>query len=54
MPTEEFEEITVDKNNIDPDLVDKDTFWEKVKLAVISNGFTRSNLKLLNVKPYLY
>ena len=36
--TEEFE-ITTEKNNIDPDLVDMDSFWEKVELAVISKTF---------------
>ena len=53
MPTEEFE-ITIDKNNIDPDLVDMDSFGEKVELAVISKAFTRSNLESLNIKPNLY
>ena len=48
MPTEEFEEITIDRNNIEPDLVDMDSFWEKIELAVISKAFTRSNLELLN------
>ena len=54
MPTEEFEEITIDKNNIEPDLVDKDSFGEKVGLAVISKAFTRSNLESLNIKPNLH
>ena len=53
MPTEEFEEITIDRNNIEPDLVDMDRFWEKIKLAVVSEAFTRSNLKSLNMKPNL-
>ena len=26
MPTEEFEEITIDTNNVEPDLVDIDSF----------------------------
>ena len=29
MLTEKFEEITIDRNNIEPDLVDVDNFWEK-------------------------
>ena len=53
MPTEKFEEIPIDKNNVDPDLVGMDSFWEKVELAVISKVITRSNLELLNIKPYL-
>ena len=54
MPADEFEEITIDKNNIDPDLVVMDSFRGKVELAVISKAFTRSNLELLNIKPNLY
>ena len=54
MPTEEFEEITIDKYNIDLDLVDMDSFWEKVELAVISKAFTRSNLESLNKKSNLH
>ena len=54
MLTEEFEEITIDKNNIEPDLVDMESFWEKVELAVISKAFTRSNLESLNIKPNLH
>ena len=54
MPTEEFEEITIDRNNIEPDLVDMDSFWEKIELAVISKAFTRSNLESLNIKPNLH
>ena len=42
--TEEFEEITIDRNNIEPDFVDTDSSWEKDKLAVISNAFIRSSL----------
>ena len=42
--TEEFEEITIDRNNIEPDFVDTDSSWEKNKLAVISNAFIRSSL----------
>ena len=30
MPTVEFEEITIDRNNIEPDVVDMDSFWEKL------------------------
>ena len=30
MPTEEYEEIIIDRNNIEPDLVDMDSFWEKL------------------------
>ena len=40
MPTEEFEEITIDRNNIEPDLVDIDCFWEKTELQVISKAFS--------------
>ena len=47
IPTEEFEEITIDKNNIDPDLFDMYSFWEKVELAVISKAFTSSNMESL-------
>ena len=54
MSTEEFEEITIDRNNIELDLVDMDSFGEKIELAVISKAFTRSNLKLLNIKSNLY
>ena len=54
MSTEEFEEITVGKINIDPDLVDMDSFGEMVELAIISKAFTHSNLELLNIKPNLY
>ena len=54
MPTEEFEEITIDRNNIEPDLLDMDSFWEKIELAVISKAFTRSNLESLNIKPNLH
>ena len=54
MPTEEFEEITIDRNNTEPDLVDMDSFWEKIELAVISKAFTRSNLESLNIKPNLH
>ena len=54
MPTEEFEEITIDRNNTEFDLVDLDSFGEKIELAVISKAFTRSNLKLLNIKPNLH
>ena len=54
MPTEEFEEITIDRNNIEPDIVDMDSFWEKIELAVISKAFTRSNMKSLNIKPNLH
>ena len=50
MPTEEFEEITIDRNNIEPDL-GHGQFWGKTELAVISKSFTRSNLKWLNIKP---
>ena len=50
MPTEEFEEITIDRNNIEPDLVDIDSFWEKPELQVISKAFTCSNLKSLNIE----
>ena len=42
--TEEFEEITIDRNNIEPDFFDTDSSWEKNKLAVISNAFIRSSL----------
>ena len=54
MPADEFEEITIDKNNIDPDLVVMDSFRGKVELAVISKAFTNSNLELLNIKPNIY
>ena len=53
IPTEEFEEITIDKNNIDPDLFDMYRFWEKVELAVISKAFTRSNMESLIIKSNL-
>ena len=39
---------------IESDLVDLDSFWQKIVLAVISKAFTRSNLKLLNIKPNLH
>ena len=52
MPTEEFEEITIDRNNIEPDLVDIDSFWEKPELQVISKAFTCSNLKSLNIEEW--
>ena len=54
MPTEEFEEITIDRNNIEPDLVDMDSFWKKIELAVISKAFSCSSLKSLNIKPNLH
>ena len=54
MPTEEFEEITIDRNNIEPDLVVMDSFAGKIELAVICKAFTRSNLKSLNIKPNLH
>ena len=53
--TEEFEEITIDRNNIEPDIVGMENFWEKkIELAVISKAFTRSNMKSLNIKPNLH
>ena len=54
MPTEEFEEITLDRTNIEPDLVDMDSSGEKIELAVISKAFTRTNLESLNIKPNLH
>ena len=30
MPTVEFEEITIDRNNTEPDVVDIDSFWKKL------------------------
>ena len=54
MPTAEYEEITIDRNNIEPDLVDTDSFWEKIELVVISKAFTCSNLKSLIIKPNLH
>ena len=54
MPAEEFEEITIDRNSTEPDLVDMDSFGEKIELAVISKAFTCSNLESLNMKPNLH
>ena len=54
MLTEEFDKITWDKNNIDPDLVHMDSFWEKVEVAVIFKTSTHRNLESLNIKPNFY
>ena len=54
MPTEEFEEITIDRNNTEPDLDDMDSFWEKIELAVTSKALTHSNLESLNIKLSLH
>ena len=53
MLTEEFEEITIDKNNIEPDLVDMESFWEKVELAVISKAFTQPGITKYKTKSSL-
>ena len=31
MPTEKYEEITIDREKIEPDLVDMDSFWKKIE-----------------------
>ena len=31
MPTEKYEEITIDRKKIEPDLVDMDSFWKKIE-----------------------
>ena len=54
MPTEKFEEITIDRNNIESDLVEMDSFWKKIEWAVISKAFTRNSLKSLNMKTNLH